>query len=101
MMAESFISYCKKNSKNKKVCRVETKMRWCTLRFTSPTFLLPNRFAFLPDSNVGEVNPNVHHLILVSTLHTFFVTTCSSLFFPFTAFMQGGRASLEQFFVLY
>ena len=50
-----------------------------------PTFLLPNRFAFLPDSNVGKLNPNVHHLILVSTLHTFIFfsySTCSSLFSP-------------------
>ena len=51
-------------------------MRWCTLGFTSPTLLSSRKANLLGSKNVGEVNPNVHHLILVSTLHTF-------LFFEF------------------
>ena len=93
-------------TKNKKVCRVETKMRWCTLGFTSPTFLLPNRFAFLPDSNVGKVNPNVHHLILVSTLHTFlfFEFFCYYLFQPLfflSQYYARRKSQLGAIFVLY
>ena len=51
-------------------------MRWCTLGFTFPTLLSGRKANLLGSKNVGEVNPNVHHLILVSTLHTF-------LFFEF------------------
>ena len=51
-------------------------MRWWTLGFTFPTLLSGRKANLLGSNNVGEVNPNVHHLILVSTLHTF-------LFFEF------------------
>ena len=46
-------------------------MRWCILGFTSPTLLSGRKTNLFGSKNVGEVNPNVHHLILVSTLHTF------------------------------
>ena len=56
-------------------------MRWCTLGFTFPTLLSGRKANLLGSKNVGGVNPNVHHLILVSTLHTlnFFVTTCIAI----------------------
>ena len=52
-------------------------MRWCTLGFTFPTLLSGRKANLLGNKNVGEVNPNVHHLILVSTLYYTF------LFFEF------------------
>ena len=53
-----------------------------------PYILSGRKANLLGSKNVGEVNPNGHHLILVSTLHTFLffeffcyytdILTCSS-----------------------